>query len=181
MSLSLCENFTVQGPTSQITHGDSSCQAFTSGTATSVTAGRYSIKGTTINGVNPGVFSYYSTVTAPSPTFTTSILETNDSGSPPLYPNIPVDMDQVSVHNSACQVVSSGVTVTFPSTGDVDLTITGATPGATYIVSVKYSLTSLKDGPVPPKNPLTYTFSTDVNGTLVAGSQQDLPFEKQVP
>jgi hypothetical protein len=178
-STSPCEKFIVQEPTSLITHGDASCQEFTSGTAPSLTAGLYSIMGTTINGVNPGVFSYITRVVAPAATFTASITETNDSAVPPSYPNVPVNNSQVIVYNSACQVVTSGVTPTFPSTGDVSLRITGATSGTAYIVSVKYSLTSLKGQPVPPKNPLTYSFSTDVNSTLVSGSQQNLLFENR--
>jgi hypothetical protein len=133
--------------------------------------------GTTINGVNPGVFSYYTAVVAPGTSFTTSILQTNDSGVPPSYPNVPIDKQQVVVYNEVCQIVTSGVTLSFPSTSEVHVKIAGATTGATYIVSVKYSLTSLKGQPVPPKNPLTYTFSTDLSGTPVDGSQRNLLFE----
>jgi hypothetical protein len=176
-STSACEHFNVQLPTSQITRGGSTCQEFVAGTSTPLPAGHYSIKGTTINGVNPGVFSYYTAVVAPGTTFTTSILQTNDSGVVPSYPNVPIDNHQVVVYNSACQIVTSGVTPSFPSVGDADVKITGATTGATYIVSVKYSLTSLKGQRVPPKNPLTYTFSTDLNGTMINSSRQNLLFE----
>jgi hypothetical protein len=169
----------VAAPASQITNGDVTCQQFTSGTSTSLAAGRYSVMGTTINGVNPGVFLYYTKVVAPGGNFTASIRETNDAGSTPPYPNVPIDHEQVIVYTSTCQVLTSGVTPTFPSPGDADLAISGATTGATYIVGVKYSLTSLKGEPVPPKDPLTYVFSTDVNGTLVAPSQQNLLFEKR--
>ena len=176
-STSACENFHVQLPAPQITRGGSTCQEFIAGTATPLTAGRYSVMGTTINGVNPGVFSYYTAVVAPGTSFTTSISQTNDSGVPPSYPNVPIDQHQVVVYNGVCQVVTSGVTVSFPSTGDAHVKIAGATTGDTYVVSVKYSLTSLKGQPVPPKNPLTYTFSTDLNGTMVDGSQRNLLFE----
>jgi hypothetical protein len=178
-STSACENFNVQLLTPRITRGGSTCEEFIAGTATPLTAGRYSVKGTTINGVNPGVFSYYTAVVAPGTSFTTSILQTNDSGVPPSYPNVPIDQHQVVVYNSVCQIVTSGVTPSFPSAGDAQVNIAGATTGATYIVSVKYSLTSLKGEPVPPKNPLTFTFSTDLNGTLVDGSRRNLLFETQ--
>jgi hypothetical protein len=183
-STSLCEPltvFTVVEPTAQITRGDVTCQQFTSGTSTSLTAGRYSVMGTTINGVNPGVFLYFSRVVAPAANFTASIQETNDSGSNPPYRNVPIDRSQLIVYSSTCQVVTSGVTPTFSSSspGDVDLAFNGATAGATYIVSVKYSLTSLKGEPVPPIDPLTYTFSTDVGGSVVAGSRQTLLFERR--
>jgi hypothetical protein len=178
-STSLCEPFTAVAPTAQITQGGVTCQQFTAGTSTSLTAGRYSVMGTTLNGVNPGVFLYYSKVVAPSVNFTSSIQETNDSGSNPPYPNIPIDRSQLIVYSSTCQVVTSGVTPTFSSRGDVSLAFNGATAGATYIVSVKYSLTSLKGEPVPPIDPLTYTFSTDVGGSLVAGSRQTLLFERR--
>jgi hypothetical protein len=137
--------------------------------------------GTTINGVNPGVFLYFSRVVAPAANFTASIQETNDSGSNPPYRNVPIDRSQLIVYSSTCQVVTSGVTPTFSSSspGDVDLAFNGATAGATYIVSVKYSLTSLKGEPVPPIDPLTYTFSTDVGGSVVAGSRQTLLFERR--
>jgi hypothetical protein len=175
-STAACEKFTVtHAPASQITRGEPTCQEFTSGTSTSLTAGRYSVKGTIINGVDPGVFSYFTQVVAPAADFTASILQTNNSGTAPPYQNVPIDNRRVTVYNSACQTVPSGLTE--PSRGNADVTISGATTGDTYIVSVKYSLTSLKGDPVPPKDPLTYTFSTKMNGTPVTRSRQNLLFE----
>jgi hypothetical protein len=177
-STSPCEPFIVnKAPASQITHGGTACQAFIAGASTSVPDAHYSVKGTIIDGVNPGVFSSFTQLLAPAADFTASIVQTNNSVAPLPYPNIPIDDGRVVLYTSACKEVTAGVAVTFPSTGNANLTVTGATPGATYIVNVMYSLTSLKGGPVPAKNPLTYTFSADVNGTLVADSRQDLLFE----
>ena len=176
-SSSACEGFSVQAVTSQIVRGGTTCQEFSSGTSSPLTAGHYSLLGGTINGVNPGVFSYYTKIVAPSATFTTSILEANDSGTTPPYPNVAINNGQVTLYDSSCGTVTSGVAVTFPSTGNADLTINAATSGATYIIEVKYSLTSLKGSAVPPKNPLIYFFSTNVNGILVPGTRQSLPFE----
>jgi hypothetical protein len=142
------------------------CQDFTGGTAGDLTQILYGVKNQTINNVAPGVLFYYSSVTAPASSFTIQIVQTKDNATVPFFG---IQQGQVKLYNANCSASSLG---TFTTNGGViTITVTGATPGAVFVVGVKYTpgtVVGTTVGLSPPT--VHYDFSTEVNGVLVVSS-----------
>jgi hypothetical protein len=111
-----------------------------------------------INSISPGVFFYYNTITAPA-SGDISVVETNTSFWKPMLVQ---DLRQAILYNFA-DCSKSGITGVASYSGVNDsiytVTFTGATPGAQYIIGIKYSHRNLiGQSPTPATN--TYFFST---------------------
>ena len=180
---STCENFTVSGPTALIAPTGTTCDQFANGTALALPPPGVSYRITntnTINGINPGVFFYYTSLTAPASSFSIDILQSNTSTN--SFPDFPALNGQVILYlvtgtppNATCSKVVATIT---GGPADFTISVTGASPGATYVVGVKYNPSALRgDNPPNPAN-LTYHYSTKLNGALIPSSQQSVPFVK---
>jgi hypothetical protein len=180
---STCENFTVSGPTALIAPTGTTCDQFANGTALALPPPGVSYRITntnTINGINPGVFFYYTSLTAPASSFSIDILQSNTSTN--SFLDFPALNGQVILYlvtgtppNATCSKVVATIT---GGPADFTISVTGASPGATYVVGVKYNPSALRgDNPPNPAN-LTYHYSTKLNGALIPSSQQSVPFVK---
>jgi hypothetical protein len=130
------------------------------------------VKGGKISAVSPGVIFYYNTITAPSASFTLSVVETNGLNWRPMLIQ---DLGQAILYDSNCNK-ASGVTVTTslnPYT--VEFTVTGATSGAIYYIGIKYSPQNLIGQPVSKSGGVypTSVYSWSTSGLL--GSTATIP------
>jgi hypothetical protein len=162
-----CEPFTVVPQTAKITPTQTTCEQFANGTNGDLTDLLYTSKANKIVSVSPGVFFYYSKITAPSSSFTINVTQTIPAGWPAI------GTMQLILWDANC--VKTAVTGTFNSTtGTVTFNATGLTAGATYYVSVKYDPTSLVGQNVAGKPTVTYSFRTLINGTFLFTSLDSL-------
>jgi hypothetical protein len=126
----------------------------------------------------PGVFFYYSYVTAPSANFTIELRQTKGTNLNRFFTiqGYPSNLSQIRLTSETCGSVI--FTPSFIDSGrGARYVITGATPGARYVVSVKYDTKSIEGGlyaGTPYRN--TYTFRSWVGpagGTLVADATSE--------
>nr|NLI49317.1 hypothetical protein [Propionibacterium sp.] len=118
----------------------------------------YQAKANKITAVSPGVIFYYNTITAPSPTFTTTVTQTNTLNWKPMLIQ---DLGQAILYTSNC-TKAAGVTVTATGTNPYNVTfnVTGATPGAVYYIGIKYSPQNLVGQAVKKGDISYYTWDT---------------------
>ncbi len=177
------EKVAITGLTALIAPTGTTCDQFANGTASTLPPPGVSYGVTssnTINGINPGVFFYYSSLTAPASSFSINILQSNTSTN--SFPDIPALNGQVILYlvsgtppNATCSKVLASIT---GGPADFTISVSGATPGATYVVGIKYNPSALRgDVPPMPAN-ITYSYSTKLNGTLIISSEQSVPFVK---
>ncbi|MEO5617609.1 MAG: FlgD immunoglobulin-like domain containing protein [Candidatus Eisenbacteria bacterium] len=147
----------------QLTHTSTTCSSFMDGTAGDLPSSdlHYAVRDGVISTISPGVFFYWTKVSAPSDSFVVRIVQTRDN---PDFPFLPALQGQVSPYDSNCSRTDSG---TETSPGQASVEVTGATAGKVYIVSVKYSLKALVDVPLPPGSGVHYDFRTEINGQIV--------------
>jgi len=143
------------------------CCHYISGTATDLLSVCTTTKETLVTNAIPGVFFYYSYIVAPSANFTIEVKQTNDGDLNKLFKV--QNLRQVRLFTDKCE--NKSFTASIVNDGaNAKYVITGATPGATYVVSVKYDVKSLLGANylVYPGSDLnsTYTFGSYVNGTL---------------
>src|SRR5262245_5661816 len=146
------------------------CQDFTGGTAGDLTQILYGVKNQKINNVAPGVLFYYSTVTAPASSFKIQIVQAKNNATVPFFG---IQQGQVRLYNADCS--NSSLSSFTTSGGVITITVMNATPGATYIVGVKYApgtVVGTTVGASPPT--VHYDFSTLVNGALVEADPDGL-------
>jgi hypothetical protein len=133
----------------------------------------YQVKSNKINSVSPGVIFYYNTITAPSASFTLTVVETNTLNWKPMFVQ---DLGQAILYDANCNK-ASGVTVnalynSATKTYTVTFNVTGATPGAIYYIGIKYSPQNLIGQPVKQPYPTSiYSWNT----TGLPGSTASIP------
>jgi hypothetical protein len=158
-----CEPFKVLGqPQGQITPTNTSCSDFTSGTAQTLGQVNYSSKNGTIGqGINPGVFFFYSTIKTTQPNQVVTITQTNTSTNNAAL--FGILNGQAWLWTGDCVSKIVGTT----SNGDANASFVVPTPG-TYVISLKYQTKSLAGtvAPVPPD--ITYNFVTSLGGNTGA-------------
>jgi len=149
--------------TGQLTGTTTTCDTYQSGNADdlSSTDVHVVIQNNLISSISPGVFFYYTKVTAPASDFTIVIQQTRDN---PSFPFIALQQGQVSLFNSGCTLMATGVET---SPGQASVDVHGATPGQVFIISVKYSLKTLDGTYMDPTMGCHYDFHTVVNGLVV--------------
>jgi hypothetical protein len=149
----------------QLTHTSATCGSFEGGTAQDFSTAdvSYHVDGNNIiTTIAPGVFFYWSKVTAPAADFTINIAETKSNAS---FPFIPIQQgNQVSLYDADCNSVTGG-TETTPGQGQI--VVHGAVPGQVFILSVKYSLKDLVGAYLDPNVGCHFDFRTWINGVLV--------------
>jgi hypothetical protein len=148
----------------QITPTGTTCEQFVSGTAGDLTQVLYGVKAGKINNVAPGVFFYYTKVTATgSDPFSVEIRQVNDH---PGFANFMVqNLSNIRLYNADC-TTAMNFSATYAA-GQVVLNINSAAPGQEYIVSVKYETGSVVGSPLPNPSTVQYDFYTVVDGMVV--------------
>jgi len=156
---------------SQITPTGTTCTQFVNGTAQTLSSVEYSVKSGKIHQVDPGVFFYWVSVTAPAGNNTFTITQTITTGN---FNSFFTVQSGSNVFNSNC--VSQHPTITQnPATGAVTAQWNAPTAG-TYIISIKYSANSVVGSPAPsPGTTVHYDFMT----TGVPGSTSGLDLVKK--
>jgi hypothetical protein len=113
--------------------------------------------------VSPGTAHYYSAIVAPSASFTITISQAVAPGSACAFPNWPPlslqNAAQANLYSGSCGNRASSNSFD-PGTGTVTMSVTGATPGESLVIGVKYQTSSLKGTNVCRPHPTeTYTIS----------------------
>ena len=139
-SASCVQTITVTCPCGgKLTPTGTTCSDFTSGTAEDLTLLCYGVKSGRVSNVAPGVFFYYSAITAPSASFTVTVVQTKNNATFPFFGvQRTSGKAQAWLYDAFCNKLSI-VGSDSPTTGVVTYNITGATPGAEYVISIKYS------------------------------------------
>src|SRR6185503_5216907 len=114
-----------------------------------------------ITSIAPGVFFYFTKVTAPSANFTIDIVQTKDNET---FPYCEVQQGQVALSDAGCSRLPDGAET---GPGQASVSITGATAGQVYIINVKYSLKTLVGTYMDETMGCHYDFKTVVNGVVV--------------
>ena len=153
----------------RVTHTGTTCDDYLSG-ANDLTSAQYGVKGGKINNVAPGVFFYYTSVVAPSSDFTIDI--TQSETSPTFDTLFGINNGQVRLYDEDC--ADSRLATVTTSGGQTSLSVSGATPGEMYVVSVKYTTGTVVGQSVPTPTTVHYDFTTSVNGVNVASDGIDL-------
>ena len=150
--------------TSHIFPTQTTCCNFVTGTATGLTTACTKLSGRTVINAIPGVFFYYSNVVAPSSNFVIVVKQSNDGDLNKLFSI--QNTQNVRLTTSACgSVTFTGSMIN--GNKDARYVVTGATPGATYVVSVKYDTKSIIEAVYTgPDNVSKYTFGSYVNNVL---------------
>jgi hypothetical protein len=161
--------------TAQITQNYTSCQMFRAGTSRDLTDEYYTVLSNKIINVAPGVFFYYSRITAPSNSFTFRVQQSNNSALNWGPIKVP-DLTQVVVWKADCTKLPT--TATYNATnGTVTINVSGATTGATYYVGIRYNPSSLIGKSAVGKPTVKYTFISYLNGAPVLTSWDGLTFK----
>jgi hypothetical protein len=155
-----CEPFTVKAaPQGQITPTQTTCSDFTSGTAQTLGQVNYSVSGGTIGqGINPGVFFFYSKITTTVPNQVVTVTQSNNSTNNAAL--FGVLNGQAWLWTGDCVSKTVG-TVFGPNDGNARYTI--PTPG-TYIISIKYNTKSIAGTAAPVPANITYSWVTSLGG-----------------
>jgi hypothetical protein len=143
---------------------NTTCEDLVNGTAEDLTEIIYRVKGNQINSVAPGVFFYYSHVTAPGERFTVDIVQEND----PEFPYFLVQNEQqVRLYNTDCSEPDVSLTSSIGN-GQATLEIEGATTEQIFIVSTKYETSNVVDHQVSKPAPtIHYTYKTKIGETVI--------------
>ena len=146
-----------------LAHTSTTCGTFMDGTAEPLLSSdvHWATRDNIISTISPGVFFYWTKVTAPSANFTVNVVQTKDN---PSFPFIPVLQGQVSRFDATCASMGDGVET---GPGQSSVTVQGATPGQVLIVSVKYSLKALIGTYMDDTTGCHYDFRTMINGQVV--------------
>jgi len=148
----------------QITPTSTTCQQFTSGTASALSQMTYTTKSGTIQSVAPGVFFYYTQLTG-SQGDSISISQSHSNAPPPG--NISIQNSQAILYSSTCAKIGS--------LNATDGTASGTLPSTgTFIIGVKYTPSSLAGQKAPTPATDTYTYDTELNNSEVVTATIDL-------
>jgi len=144
-------------------HTSTTCATFQDGTADELLSSdvHWDVRDGKISTIAPGVFFYFSKITAPRADFTIQVIQARSN---PTMPFCEVQQGQVTLFNGGCTNIGDGADL---SDGQASIDIHGATPGQVMIVSVKYSLKNLVGAPFDPAMGVRYDFRTEIDGKIV--------------
>jgi hypothetical protein len=153
---------------SKITPTGTTCSQFRNGTAQTLANLNYSVSGGKIKqNVNPGVFFYWVSVTAPAGSNTFTITQTITTG------NFNTFFDTASgsgVYSSNCGNLGSTIT----QNGNTTTVTFNAPTAGTYIIGIKYDSKSIVGATAPNPPTVHYNYAT----TGVPGSTSGLDLIK---
>ena len=155
-------------PSSKITPTDTTCQMYVDGTAATLSTLEYSLKGSTISQVNPGVFFYWMNVPAVQGSNTFSIVQAITTANFATFFDIAAGS---FVYNGACakvdvqSITQSGATTT--------VSFTAPTAGV-YIIGVKYDPHTVVDQSKPTGANTTVHYDFSIASVPLSTSGLDL-------
>ncbi|MBK5107311.1 MAG: hypothetical protein JJE12_04240, partial [Anaerolineales bacterium] len=157
------------------------CEMYSDGTAIDLDEVIYNIsrKDQVINNVAPGVFFYYTTFKSPGEAaFTVNVNQSNDGTA--VFPNFTVqNASNVRLFNGDCSMPTVSYSFGFDS-GQVWLDFAEpVTPGAVFILSVKYETNPVVGQPIPSPTTVHYDFETRIGGNLVDTDLQGLDLKQK--
>jgi hypothetical protein len=157
-----CEPLQVEGAGGQITPTQVSCQDFIGGSAPTLDQINYTVSGGKIaQGINPGVFFYWTTITTTVPNQVVTTSQTNTSTNNSALFKIHQDWQRLYTGN--CSSWTTGTQIA----GGTAASFTVATPG-TYVIGIKYDVKSLAGTTPPVPANITFDFSTSLGGNTGA-------------
>jgi hypothetical protein len=147
----------------ELAHTNVTCDTYMAGTGDALESWEINtvIKDNIITSIAPGVFFYYTKVSAPSENFTVDLIQTKSN---PSFPFLPVLHNQVVLYDWDCNVLGDGYE-TAPGQASVD--VKGAKVGEVFIIRAKYSLKELVGQYLDPANGVHYDFRTEIDGQIV--------------
>jgi uncharacterized repeat protein (TIGR01451 family) len=148
-------------PSAKFAPTQTTCEDFRDGTSATLAAFNYNLRNGAINNVAPGVAFYYVKFIAPASSFTV-VINQSDDGTTPAFGAM-----QLNVYNQGCAKIAS-------TSGTNTISVSGATAGQTYIVSLKVDPSTVVGSATPSPATVTYTYVTSVNGVTVPGSSQSV-------
>ena len=134
-----------------------------------------------INNAAPGVFFYYTQVTAPASNFTIDVVQTNNNTAVPLF-GVP-QQNQINLFNADCTSSSLGTITITNENGKppkIEIVVSGAGTDQTFVVSVKYTSGTVVGAPVPTPTTTHYDFATRVDGSTVDANTDGLDLKKKL-
>ena len=146
-----------------IAHTSTTCGSFMSGAGPEMPSSdvHWVTRDNIITSISPGVFFYYTKITAPSAAFTVDLLQTKNN---PAFPFCEVQQGQVVLYDSDCNRIGDG---TQTSPGQAAVNVQGATAGQVFIISVKYSLKTLIGSYIDDSTGCHFDFKTLIGGIQV--------------
>jgi hypothetical protein len=158
-----------------LAHTNTTCATFMDGTADGIADDIHvQISNNVITNISPGVFFYFTKVTAPGSDFVIQIVQEKSS---PDVPFCELQQVQVSLYDSDCDRIGDGRGF---GAGQAVVDIHNATAGQVYIISVKYSLKNLIGTALPPSGGIHYDFKTFVEQQLVDSDPDGLDVGQDV-
>jgi len=152
-------DYTCTPPGGLIAPTQTTCQDVRDGTAATLGQINYPVSGGKIGqGINPGVFFYYTKITTTVPNQVVTVTETQNDAAALFQTH-----SDGRLYTLACSSFTSGTDIN----GDTGVSYTIATPG-TYIISVKYDTKTIAGTNAPTSDPVTYTFTTSLGGNTSA-------------
>ncbi|WP_035678250.1 T9SS type A sorting domain-containing protein [Flavobacterium limnosediminis] len=137
------------------------------GNATELENVHYTARRGIVSNAIPGVFFYYTKLTAPSADFTINVVQTNSTCTGFNLFQVQGNKD-VKLFGPNCTRLNT-VDLTGTGNGQAQMRVTGATAGVEYVLGVKYDVKSLIGSPTTGQT-CTYDFVTTIGGNPVAGS-----------
>ncbi len=135
---------------------NTTCLDYVSGTAEDLNEVFYGVQDGLIGSASPGVFFYFTEITAPAPKFNFSVKQT-ETPTEPSFPLFEIQkLNQVWLYEADCSLSAVQSDVTSPESGQVDISVLGAKKGTRYILLVKYSTANIVGQPEPQ---VTYNFN----------------------
>ena len=157
-----CQTITEKCPTGKIAPTQATCQDFLNGTTGDITEICYGKKKGLVNNTAPGVFFYYTKVTAPSASFTVDIVQTRSATTFPFFDV--QNLDQVRLFDGNCNTLPISFT---DGGGQAHVNISGAYAGQIFIISVKYQTNSIVGTSITGNPTQDYDFHTEIGGVTV--------------
>jgi hypothetical protein len=147
------------------------CCHYVSGTAAQLQKVCYTKTGNSISNAIPGVFFYYTFVTAPlSGPFVITVEQFNNNSNFQLFAI--QNATQLRLTDMSCSTgsIAFSGTITGVNNSQATLTVSSYSPGARYVLSVKYDAKSIIGSSFAGNPTVAYTFRSNVNGFIAPGS-----------
>jgi len=158
-----CEPLQVTpGGGGQITPTQVDCPLFASGTAPTLDGVNYTVAGGKIGqGINPGVFFFWTTIKTTTPNQSVTVTQSNNSANnSPLFK---IHQGWIRLYQGDCSSWVDGT----PNAANTGGSFTVPTPG-TYIIGIKYDVKSLAGTTPPVPANIDFHFVTSLGGNTDA-------------
>jgi hypothetical protein len=154
-----------------------SCTDFRADEAPGLSEVLYSVRSDgKIGGLRPSAIRYWTQLHAPAASFTVEVAQTRTHPSFSILFDLS-SADNIRLHEANCR--DSTLPQTKSIVGDqATVGVTGAIPGATYYLSVRYATQPFLSKLAPSPTTVRYDFRTKVDGVVVDGDPNGLDLKK---